>query len=76
MYNGVLPLDGAGKPRSKLSGSLALLAAGYSLGSRILSPNIIPRPLPSQLFDHLQYVNMEAEGLGDLVMCGDKVDRG
>ena len=28
------------------------------------------RLFPPPVFDHLQYANMEREGLGDLVMCG------
>ena len=30
-----------------------------------------PRPFPPPVFDHLQYANMEEEGLGDLVTFGD-----
>jgi len=33
--------------------------------------SLIPRPFPPPVFYHLQYANMEGEGLRDLVMCGD-----
>jgi len=35
------------------------------------SDSLVPQPFPPPVFDHLQYANMEGEGLGDLVMCGD-----
>ena len=35
------------------------------------SCNLIPRPFPPPAFDHLQYANMEGEGLEDLVTCSD-----
>jgi len=37
--------------------------------------SLVPRPFPPPVFDHLQYANMEGEGLGDLIMCGDVRDR-
>ena len=33
--------------------------------------SLIPSPSPPPVFDGFQYVNIEGEGLGDLVMCGD-----
>jgi len=30
---------------------------------------LIPLPSPHPVFDHLQYANMEGEGLEDLVTC-------
>ena len=33
--------------------------------------SLVPRPFPPPVFDRLQYVNMEGEGLGDLVTCSD-----
>jgi len=53
----------------------ALSAAGYSHQTNagtLLGCSLVPRPFTPQLFDHLQYVNVEAEGLGGLVTCGDK----
>jgi len=32
--------------------------------------SLITSPFPPPVFDHLQYANMEEEGLGDLVTCG------
>ena len=34
-------------------------------------PSPDPRLFPPPVFDHLQYVNTEVEGLGDMVMCDD-----
>jgi len=37
--------------------------------------SLIPWPFLLPVFDHLQYVNMEGGGLGDLVTCGNVRDR-
>jgi len=31
--------------------------------------SLVPRLFPPLVFDHLQYANLEGEGLGDLVTC-------
>jgi len=31
--------------------------------------SLVPRLFPPPVFDHLQYANMEGEGLGDFVTC-------
>ena len=31
----------------------------------------IHRPFPPPVFDHLQYANVEGEGLEDLIKCSD-----
>jgi len=36
----------------------------------ICKPSLIPRLSPPPVVDLLQYVDMEGEVLGDLVMCG------
>ena len=36
----------------------------------VYSSSLVPRPLPPPVFDHLQYANIEKEGLGGLVTCG------
>ena len=42
----------------------------YLLG--ILSGRVLSlQPFPPPVYDRLQYANMEGEGLGDLVICGD-----
>ena len=33
--------------------------------------SLVPRLFQPPVFDRLQYANMEGEGLGDLVTCGD-----
>jgi len=38
--------------------------------------SLIPSLFPPPVFDHLQYANMEEEGLGDLVTWVRQVDRG
>ena len=40
-----------------------------------VASSLIPRPLPPPVFDHLQYANMEGEGLGDLVNTGTIIRR-
>ena len=65
-----------------LSRSECQLALGYEISDLLLLRivycfiflllSLILRPLPlPPVFDHLQYVNTEREGLGDLVTCGD-----
>jgi len=36
----------------------------------ICKPSLIPRLSPPPVVDRLQYIDMEEEVLGDLVMCG------
>ena len=33
--------------------------------------DLIPRPFPPPVFDHLQYTKVEVEGLGNLVTSND-----
>ena len=45
---------------------LGRVIATVTLPTAVTS-SLVPRPLPPPVFDHLQYANMEWEGLGDLV---------
>jgi len=45
---------------------------GFNLSAVLQAGNfasLVPGPFPPPVFDHLQYANMEGEGLEDLVMC-------
>jgi len=35
---------------------------------------LVPRASLPPVFDHLQYANMEGEGLGDMIMVAHQVD--